>query len=256
MFSLPTYKQVGEFLWENRGKLAASAVCVVGIGVAASYLLDVPSTKQDLHDLQEVNIPLRKSRKKSASATLMRIDKSCQRAMEKFLPTLRLKIMDTIDVSSAISEIRQLRSSRDCKEGAEILKDTEAKLWETIKVTSISVLFVTVYSMCAMCVLLKLQFYIIAACIPSIDNGGDEEQFDALLNSTFQSMLEHTYSHILGDGLSSLGEAVKEKVSWVFGDWPVKRIVNTNELVALFSKLRQSVEGNLTELLCSITLCT
>lgn len=264
MFPLPTYKQVGDFLWDNRNKLAVSAVCIVGIGAAVSFMVNNPSGNntlgQELSEMQEVNIPLRRSRKKYRSTTLIRVNKSCERAMEKFLPTLRLKIIDIIDVSSAIAEIRQLRSCRQSGEDTEMLKETEAKLWETIKVTSISILFVTVYSMCAICTLLKLQFHIIAACIPSISTSTassnlEEEQFDTLLSATFQSMLERSYSHLLGDGLASLAETVKENVAAVFHDWPVKRIVNTHELITLFSKLRQYFESNLTELLCSITLC-
>lgn len=166
-------EDTGKFLYKHRQKIAATTAVV---GSAAflyfyygtsndSITENITSNSAHFGD-ESYNEESAKNNSKELSdkkkLQLSRIRKQFENAREKFLPTLRVKIFEIVDVSDTIQEIRKLRNSQGKK--GKVDSNTrliEMQLWEKIKISSITILFVSVYMTSAICLILKIQFHLL-----------------------------------------------------------------------------------------------
>jgi len=113
-------ESVGHFAWKNRGKLTIAAA--VGIGVAVYYSYNSSSSSSSskdrrLNSASNQNEALLESLGSSSSSSreksrlLYRARKQFDLVCLQFLSTLRGRIIDVVDISSAIRQIKELRAS-------------------------------------------------------------------------------------------------------------------------------------------------
>jgi hypothetical protein len=83
--------------------------------------------------------------------------------------------------------------------------DAEYAVWEEIKVETFSLFFTSLFMLCTLASLLKIQLHILARRSPAVSTGEDTD----LQNSShtqrlalYQNLLSSTYKHVLGEGLS------------------------------------------------------
>jgi hypothetical protein len=132
------------------------------------------------------------------------------------------------------------------------------KLWEEIKISSFTILFVTSYMLCAITTLLKLQLHILGRSVyktnPSIsssapssssstsqDDLNDELPIDS---ETFRDLIEGTYKQLFGNGIRTFSVLVKERISKELATWTVSSKLNVEypELLHVLSNVRKNIE--------------
>lgn len=89
---------------------------------------------------------------------LLRIRRQYDTSCRHFLPTLKKKIHETVDISATVKKIKELRASGR----SENAEEAEQALWDDIKISSFTLLFAGVYMTAAVCTLLRVQLYVLA----------------------------------------------------------------------------------------------
>eukprot|EP00596_Hydrurales_sp_CCMP1899_P000930 CAMPEP_0119034826 /NCGR_PEP_ID=MMETSP1177-20130426/1830_1 /TAXON_ID=2985 /ORGANISM="Ochromonas sp, Strain CCMP1899" /LENGTH=313 /DNA_ID=CAMNT_0006992559 /DNA_START=361 /DNA_END=1302 /DNA_ORIENTATION=+ len=164
--------------------------------------------------------------------------------MKQFLPTMRMKILEVVDISTAIRKIKELKISgnNETKNGSDNDNNTVNELWDEIKISSITLLFMSAYMVSAVTVLLRVQLHILGK---SMENIQDSQSLDDAVNDElFRNLIEGTYKHIFGTGLNNLLTFIRAKVILHFGEWSVteKFSVDYDELVSIMENVHREIE--------------
>lgn len=254
----------GRYLWRHRNKIAVGgAVCAAGLALYAFYSSsnNVAETEEEKFLMSEVKREAQLTRKPGdRSRMLLRIRKQFDFAIRQFLPTMRAKILEVVDVSSAIRKIKELRTGNsDAITDSGALAMTEAMLWDEIKVSSLTLLYVSAYMVSAVTVLLRVQLHILGKSMESVvgsqsvDEPGSGFRDD---DDVFKILIEGTYKHIFGSGLQALSDYVRPRVAECFSEWTVrdKLTVGYEELVLVLIEVHRNIERDSTSLAKMIML--
>jgi Peroxin-3 len=254
--------RTSNYLWKNRNKIAVGgAVCVAGFALYCCYSMSKSSTQaeDEKYLMSEVRRESQiQKRPGDRSRMLLRIRKQFDFAIRQFLPTMRAKILEVVDVSSAIRKIKELRAVNsdsdlgDDDNGALVM--TEAMLWDEIKVSSLTLLYVSAYMVSAVTILLRIQLHILGKSMESVvgsqsSDEGEKNNFGAD-DDVFKILIEGTYKHIFGSGLQALSDYVRPRVAECFADWTVRDKLNVSyeELVRVLTEVHRNIERDSTSL--------
>ena len=154
----------------------------------------------------------------------------------------------------SIKELRT-RASKDDVKSVSFTQDyerLEKELWDDIKVASFTIMIVSAYMLSSVCILLKVQLYVLARSllIQQEDNNShpmdNDSSFDSLDNDMFRSLVEGTYKHLYSDGIQLFVAKVRESVSTHLKEWIVKDKleVHSEELLHVFTSIRSDIEAD------------
>jgi Peroxin-3 len=257
--------RTGKYLWKHRGKIAVGgALCAAGLAFYGYYSMSNNSKESDEEKflMSEVKRESQSTRKPGdRSRMLLRIRKQFDFAIKQFLPTMRTKILEVVDVSSAIRKIKELRTANSEKNPEDDDESqsamAEAALWDEIKVSSLTLLYVSAYMVSAVTILLRIQLHILGKSMESVAgsqfpddrNFGDDDD-------VFKVLIEGTYKHIFGPGLKALTEYVRPRVAECFAEWAVrdKLTVGYEELLRVLIEVHRNIERDSTSLAKMIML--
>ena len=243
------FNKAKQFIWNHRGKLIASTALAI-IGTAYYWYTSSNSDKDkkenfELHDIYEKD---EKNEKKNSqkvglkSRLLLRVRRHFDIAGRQFFPTLRIKVVEVVDISNAILEIKRLRAN-----GLSDLasKSTEAHLWDQIKVSSFVMLFTSAYSVSIVAIILRIQLHILA--INSSKYTDEDGSSSAPSEAELKLLIESTFKYIFGDGLIKLTELIKSKVSSALIDWTVREKISVQfgEIVDTINYIRKFIEKDM-----------
>ena len=164
-----------------------------------------------------------------------------------------------MDVSSAIRKIKELRASLNNGNGNGNNEDyddsyimTEAVLWDEIKISSLTLLFVSAYMVSAVTVLLRVQLHILGKSMESVLDSqstsstsvGNSDSDTVKEDDVFKILIEGTYRHIFGHGLQALSDYIRPRVVECFQDWSVKEMLTVGyvELMGVMTQVHRNIE--------------
>lgn len=225
---------------------------------------------------------------------LLRVRKQFDVGARQLFPTLRIKINEVVDVGSAVRQIKELRSRQLSNSGDSDIdsRESEARLWEEIKIQSFTTLYVTAYMLSAVCVLMRIQLYILARSAKnnSAENSSDADSFGgssgvgistpssrgaarkgapnlsseedlnanaaAMDTDMFRDLVEGTFQQIFGTGLRSFSSIVKRQMIADLSEWSVKDKLHVeySELFSLMNTIRTNLESDLHSMIRLIAL--
>ena len=208
------WKASREFLSKHRAKVTIAVV--VGVGTALWYqyygagsgsatpiaLTNDVCTRRE--DEKEKKISPAKKR----AMILQQVRKQFDNYAKHFLPTLKIKIAEVVDISNAVRKIKEIRANTQTSDS----QDVEAKLWDEIKVSSLTVLFVTVYMESIVCALLRIQLHVVAAYTIEMTGSGTMNM-DEIGVELLEKLITATYAKIYDVGLKNLTQIVREGVA-------------------------------------------
>ena len=244
---------IGGFLNRNKGRIAI--VAAVAIAVTAYYhYSSSPNSEEDrknefINEDSEKLLDDSKSKSTSEIETdetasrnnklLINIRQQFDTAALQFLPTLRLKIFEVVDIEMTVRKIKEIRSSTITDKA--ILEDD---LWNELKISSFTILFVTAYMLSFVCVLIRVQLHIISKSMQV-----DSNEFNSS-DDIFSALIEKTFNHVLGTGLTSFTDAVRRNISELLESWVIKEKLNVTfqEVMEVVSKTRRSLETDFSTL--------
>lgn len=275
---LPFLSSVGSFVSRHRTKLIVTAA--VATAATAIYWYNSSSIDNDdddnnnnsqleeLHAKKKHAIKLisesQQSRACNRSRIIWRIRKQYDIALVKLLSTLRLRIMEIIDIQGTVKSIKELRSkaSKEAVKSVSFAQEyerLERELWDDIKTASFTIMIVSAYMLSSVCILLKIQLYVLARSLliqqeNSISSSSSnsypprdiDSQFDSLDNDMFRSLIEGTYKHLYSDGIQLFVAKVRGSVSTHLKEWVVKDKleVHAEELLHVFASIRSDIEAD------------
>jgi hypothetical protein len=245
-----TIQSIGGFVNRNRTKVAVAAVIAVGVTLYLTYKPE-PQAEANVQTVRQPQLTNESKAKQAAnrSRLLFKVRRQFDTSASQFLPTLRLKIVEVIDINGTVKHIKELRSRATNNK-----EELEARLWAEIKDSSFALLVVTAYMLAAVCTLLRIQLHILARSMQHAYIADAEEAELQLSGDTFRLLIEGTYKHLFGTGLKSFAERVKSQVAASLADWTVKDKLHVEyeELVYVLSSVRQALEADMSELIRTI----
>lgn len=242
-------QSVGGFVNRNRTKIIVASVIAIGISAYLYYeSTSQAETGSDERDESQNKVePLRLMnenkvaiRNANRARLLLKIRKQFDFAACQFLPTLRVKIVEVVDINGTVKHIKQLRMQATSNQ-----EELEARLWNEIKIASFTMLLVTAYMLSAVCTLLRIQLSILAR---SLNQTYEVEDSEVQLNSDmFHALIEGTYKQLFGSGLKQFTEMVKLRVSTDLAGWTVKDKLHVEyeELVQVLVSMRRNLEADM-----------
>lgn len=248
------------FIWSHRGKLAiTSALAVLGAGF---YWYITPTASSIPEEEEDPNLyaqffknegisPTSMGSKKLAlkqgvrSKLLLRVRRHFDIAGRHFFPTLRMKLIEEVDISNAVSQIKQLRLSGMVDITS---KSTEANLWEQIKVSAFCMAMSSAYSVAIVATVLRIQLHILARNASFYND--DENSHTSPSESELKLLIDSTFKYIFGEGMKNLVDALRAKVACALVDWTVREKVAIQfiELVDVISYIRKNIEKDMRSL--------
>lgn len=190
-----------------------------------------------------INTKLSKDSKKEPEAEvertrmLLAVNELYGFSLVYFLPNIRSRVRTLVDVSHAIRKLKELKN-----DSSEEARDLKVTMWDEINLSAFSSLVVTVYSLAAVSILLRVQMHIL---VRDASRMGDQEQPE---EDIFYELMEGSYKHLFGEGMEALATRVKALVGAKLreGDWNVESRMSVefeevNELLAL---MRTGMEGD------------
>lgn len=276
-------KETGKYLWKHRNKIAlGGVVCAAGIALYTYY--NTTSNDKEKEEKEEQNRRFllselenngrenlyNSNKPANRSRMLLKIRKQFDFAIRQFLPTMRNRIIEVVDVSSAIRKIKELRIANNnisiSSEDSCSMILTEAILWDEIKVSSLTLLFVSAYMVSAVTVLLRVQLHILGKSMQNVmesqtlndinnmNKNINHNTNDSMYNNNsndinediFKILIDGTYMHIFSTGLQSLSELIKNKITEHFSEWSVrdKLSVTYHELIDKMNRIHNDIENN------------
>jgi hypothetical protein len=266
------WRTVRDFAKEHRAKLIGAMI--VGAGATAWYYYS-DSESDGTENSIAVSSGLERggvvradsqSPARRRAKILLEVRKQFNSHALHFLPTLKLKIGEVVDINNAVRKIKEIRSNSS---NSDILAkdsvDVEAKLWDEIKVSSLTILFVTVYMESIVCALLRIQLHVVAAYTMEMErdnknnkqssnsDGTDssssssssgENRIDDLDVNLLEKLITATYSRIYDAGLRNLAQLVRQGVTNEMQDWVVREKMNVqyDEFISKLCTLRTAFE--------------
>ena len=200
-----TIQSIGGFVNRNRNKLLVASVVAIGVTLYLNYngetVEDEDKHDPQLETVQRLRLANESNSMKAANRTklLFKIRRQFDTSVNQFIPTLRVKIVEVIDINGTVRHIKELRAKATTNK-----EELETRLWTEIKDSSFAMLIVTSYMLSAVCVLLRIQLHILARSLQKSYNNNQlfPQDDDIQLNSdTFRGLIEGTYKHLYGNGL-------------------------------------------------------
>jgi hypothetical protein len=260
------------FIRRNPGKLGLIAFISIIVSIYLKYFIRNPLVTNE--ESRERNDPLSYSQRKTnqrilskstnRSRLLLRVRRQFDLACRSFLPTLKKKIFEIVDMNQTIQKIKELRASIRASKpenSAPTVPDAEDQLWEDVKVSAFAQLLLTLYLLPAITTLLRIQLHILARSFinkPNNDmdnNSGSpflrqlEEQENHSSNDIdgemFKFLVEGTYKQLFSKGLKSFASGILERTKEdMKEEWNVKEKVKVefDELRSLFMTIRKNLE--------------
>jgi hypothetical protein len=240
------------------------------------------------------------------SRILIRVRKLFSSQILQFLPLLQTKVLHAVDFDHAYSKLKEIKEQRSLAEKSGNTNNSNSnnntnnvsvnsnsvgdsnQLWETIKDSSFTYLFVTIYASSVMCVLLRIQLHIQARMLSSIEGtttaaiaagfnvkaaGSSSSSsssttaaaassqgqssmtdfFDTMDTDTLKQLVNQTYTNFYDQGIKNLTNFIRSHICHELNDWPVctNISVDYNNLTKKLSAIRRLCEGenNLKELI-------
>lgn len=240
------WRSVREFVSKHRAKVIGALV--VGIGATAWVVYSSGpegnangspvAVRRGTEDEDE----RRQSRVKKRAKILLLVRKQYNVYSMHFLPTLKLRIGEVVDVNNAVRKIKEIRSNNGKRTDASV--DIEAKLWNEIKVSSITILFVTVYMQSMVCTLLKILLHVVAAYTSEKETNGELEDINEIDVELLEELIGTIFSKLYDAGLKNLTQLVRQGVAKEMEDWVVreKMEISYDECIAKLCALRTTFE--------------
>ena len=246
-----TIQSIGGFVNRNRNKLLVASVVAIGVTLYLNYngetVEDEDKHDPQLETVQRLRLANESNSMKAANRTklLFKIRRQFDTSVNQFIPTLRVKIVEVIDINGTVRHIKELRAKATTNK-----EELETRLWTEIKDSSFAMLIVTSYMLSAVCVLLRIQLHILARSLQKSYNNNQlfPQDDDIQLNSdTFRGLIEGTYKHLYGNGLKLFSDMIKTQISLVLKNWTVKDKlhVSYDELIEVISIIRRNIENDL-----------
>ena len=246
-----TIQSIGGFVNRNRNKLLVASVVAIGVTLYLNYngetVEDEDKHDPQLETVQRLRLANETNSMKAANRTklLFKIRRQFDTSVNQFIPTLRVKIVEVIDINGTVRHIKELRAKATTNK-----EELETRLWTEIKDSSFAMLIVTSYMLSAVCVLLRIQLHILARSLQKSYNNNQlfPQDDDIQLNSdTFRGLIEGTYKHLYGNGLKLFSDMIKTQISLVLKNWTVKDKlhVSYDELLEVISIIRRNIENDL-----------
>jgi hypothetical protein len=279
---------VKKFCWKHRTKIGLGALAIAG-GVALYYYLQENETtpgeagdpgnseigsdgKTKSNGDEVISHEERKVSLESSQSDELKGDCEEDGRLRKavnelygfsviyFLPNVRLRLKEIIDVSETIKRLKELKNDHSDES-----RDLKVSLWNQIKITSFTSLIATIYSMSAVSILLQVQMNILVRDTIKISNSGilfSHSHSTPLLSSTghcennqeediFRALLEGSYTVFFGNGLERLVNYVKEVVILHVAEWTVESQLNVEyyDVIETIGTIRKDLEGDIAKLL-------
>eukprot|EP01039_Chlorochromonas_danica_P013575 gene13575-15740_t len=190
---------------------------------------------------------------------LLRIRKQFDMSIRIFIPTLRKSIFDLIDITQPVKQIKQLRANNSTNSSASSSSssDTEAQLWEEVKLSSFTMLFVSTYVLCGLTTLLKVQLHVLARAIlrgegPALESLGttgdnaDDIVMYARDSALLKIFIEGTFRTMFSTGLQRFANDVRQRLQYLLRDWVVKERmrVDFEDMLQLLNTVRRDFESD------------
>lgn len=192
---------------------------------------------------------------------LLRIRKQFDLSIRIFIPTLRKSIFDLIDITQPVKQIKQLRANANSSSHM----DTEAQLWEEVKLSSFTMLFVSTYVLCGLTTLLKVQLHVLARAIlrgegPALESLGatgdnaDDIVMYARDSALLKKFIEGTFRTMFSTGLQRFANDVRQRLQYLLRDWVVKERmrVDFEDMLQLLNTVRRDLESDFDTLMRSL----
>lgn len=256
-------RNIFTFLQRNRGRVALTAVIAIIVAISLqNFPLFQPRRRvteeeplDDFNNRRRVNQTdtnrQRITRVGQRSRLIIRIRRQFDATSKQFIPILRRKIIEHIDISHTVEQIKELRSK-----GATIangnIAQAEALLWDDVKISTFTLLIVSIYMLAGLCSLLRIQLHILARYLlnhsldlASLD--GSQNNFDT---DMFRILTSATYKQFFGPGMTYLTMIVREHVTHLLKSWHVsgKLKIEYHELITCFILLRKHIEADFPKL--------
>ena len=237
---------VGGFLNKNRTKIIVASVVAVGVAVYMNYNSEPEEQDESAVAIENRSPPIRllsetrSNKAANRSRLLLKMKSQFDQTANQFLPTLRVKIVEVVDISGTVRHIKELRRNATSNQ-----EDLEARLWSEIKNASFTMLLVTAYMLSAVCTLLKIQLHILAR---SLEHTLEQEDGEMQLNSSkFRALIEGTYRQLFGSGLRTFTDMVKSRVEKDWAGWSVKEKLHVefDELHEMLTSVRINLEADM-----------
>lgn len=247
-----TLQSIGGFINRNRTKIAVATVIAVGVTLYLTYNSEPEQIEEaEAQEFRPLQVGNESKAKKAANRTrlLFKARRQFDTSASQFLPTLRTKIIEVIDINGTVKHIKELRARATNNKD-----ELEARLWAEIKDASFALLIVTAYMLAAVCTLLRIQLHILARTMHQ-SYMAEGEDSDVQLNSEmFRMLIEGTYKHLFSTGLKSFAERVKSQIGVSLADWTVKDKLHVDyeEVVQALGAVRQALEADMSELIRTI----
>ena len=249
-----------DYLSKNRGRIAVATIAVIAVSAYYHYTTATTDVKEDENvytpednskSKLEANININRGTNEEVETgmhntkMLLKIRSQFDTAALQFLPTLRMKIFEILDIEHTVRKLKDLRSSSVVDKV--ILEDD---LWNELKISSFTMLFVTTYMLSAVCVLIRIQLHIISKSllVEAVDLMSIDEKFSSLIEKTFQ--------HVLGAGLASFANIVRNLVADSLRSWVVKEKLNVTfqEVLETIAKMRKLLEADFASLITTMII--
>lgn len=240
-------RNIRDFASKHRAKLIGALV--VGIGGVAWYMLSSEDNANGrplaVRSGAEEGEAKGESRSRKRARILVMVRRQYNSYAMHFLPTLKLKINEVVDVNNAVSKIKEIRSNNGKNSDDSV--DIEAKLWNEIKVSSITILFVTVYMESIVCTLLRILLHVVAAYTSERESNGELKDISEIDVDVLEKLISATYSKIYDAGLKNVTQLVRQGVTKETEDWVVreKMDVRYDEFIAKLCTLRTTFEQDI-----------
>lgn len=207
---------------------------------------------------------------------LLRIRKQFDISIRIFIPTLRKSIFDLIDITQPVKQIKQLRANNASNNNGHSNgsssssasfshADAEAQLWEEVKLSSFTMLFVTTYVLCGLTTLLKVQLHVLARAIlrgegPALESLGatgdnaDDIVMYARDSALLKKFIEGTFRTMFGAGLQRFADDIRQRLKYLLRDWIVKERmrVDFEDMLQLLNTVRRDFESDFDTLMRSL----
>ena len=207
------------------------------------------------------------------SRILLRVRKEFAVQAMQFLPLLHTKIVRVVDFDHAFDQLRELKRRRAAAEkssngnGAEMASTLDNnQLWEEIKDSSFTYLFVTTYIGAVMCALLRIQLHLQARAMAGASSktegggagtGASDDFFEQMDVDLLKQLVNSTYTPLFGEGLRGLTALVRSHVTVELADWPVcdpNVMVEHAQLSQKLTNIRKACEASFPALLTTMCL--
>jgi hypothetical protein len=301
------FQEIPKFLVRNRNKVAVASLVAILVAIVANYyhynpwknyfltnepqeVIDEPRNSFGRDERNTSNRSQQQQRSghggpvggdigrkgNNRSRLLLRVRRQFDSACKHFLPTLRKKIFDLIDINTTVRQIKELRNTSNGLTHGQLQVDAESQLWEDVKISAFTMHFVTMYMLAAVCTLLKIQLHILARSIAlsashkshvaaasstimgnqhssnsylDYESGYDEDAL-SMDNEMFRELIEGTYRHLFNKGLKSLATVIREIVIRDLADWTVKDKVKVEyeEVSEIVKHIRSNIEKDFPQL--------